>query len=109
MLLSALFVRFRDIQPIWEVILQALFYATPILYPIETSPDKRRAGQRDDANPLAAIMEQTRHAIIDPSAPTAAEAPAGWRPADPGRDRARRLVLGFWVFNREAPRIAEEL
>ena len=27
-------------QPIWEVVLQALFYATPILYPIETVQDK---------------------------------------------------------------------
>ena len=35
MLLSALFVRYRDIEPIWEVVLQVLFYATPIFYPIE--------------------------------------------------------------------------
>ena len=32
--LSASFVRYRDISYIWEVILQALFYLTPILYPI---------------------------------------------------------------------------
>ncbi len=39
MLLSALFVRYRDVQPIWEVISMALFYATPILYPIERVDD----------------------------------------------------------------------
>ncbi|MBX4197086.1 ABC transporter permease [Candidatus Saccharibacteria bacterium] len=32
--LSAAFVKFRDINYIWEVILQAGFYLTPILYPI---------------------------------------------------------------------------
>ena len=37
MLLSALFVPFRDVRPIWEVILRALFYATPVLYPVECS------------------------------------------------------------------------
>ena len=33
MLLSTLFVRFRDIQPIWDVISQILFYGSPIIYP----------------------------------------------------------------------------
>ena len=33
MLLSVLYVRFRDIQPIWDVSSQILFYASPIIYP----------------------------------------------------------------------------
>lgn len=33
LILSTLFVRFRDIGPIWEVFLQILFYATPIIWP----------------------------------------------------------------------------
>ncbi len=33
MLLSALYVRFRDVQPIWEVFLQVWFYGSPIIYP----------------------------------------------------------------------------
>ena len=32
MLLSALFVRYRDIEPIWDVVLQITFYASPIFY-----------------------------------------------------------------------------
>ncbi len=36
MLLSALFVYFRDIQPIWEVVSQVIFYASPIIIPIAT-------------------------------------------------------------------------
>src|SRR5437763_1632877 len=36
MLLSALFVHFRDIQPIWDVVMQVLFYASPVIISIET-------------------------------------------------------------------------
>ena len=44
MLLSALYVRFRDVKPIWEVALQVLFYGSPIIYAIETI-DGRRGGR----------------------------------------------------------------
>jgi ABC-2 type transport system permease protein len=36
MWLSAMFVKFRDIQPIWEVFSQILFYASPLIIPAET-------------------------------------------------------------------------
>ena len=38
-LLSVLYVRYRDVQPIWEVALQLLFWGTPIIYTIESVPD----------------------------------------------------------------------
>ena len=44
MLLSALYVRYRDVQPIWDVVLQITFYASPILYVDRADP--RRAGLR---------------------------------------------------------------
>jgi ABC-2 type transport system permease protein len=111
MLLSALFVRFRDIAPIWEVVLQALFYATPILYPIETvqahSPELATAMM---ANPLATIMEQARVWIIDPSAPTAADVIGSVaRLLIPIGLIFATVLIGFWYYNREAPRIAERL
>ncbi len=37
MLLSALYVRFRDVQPIWEVVSQILCYGSPILYTVQTA------------------------------------------------------------------------
>ena len=39
LLLSALFVKYRDVNYIWEVLLQAGFYATPILYPLSRIPN----------------------------------------------------------------------
>ena len=110
MLLSALFVRFRDVEPIWEVVLQAAFYATPILYTLEKipNPDLQKAVLL--LNPLATIIVQTRHTLIDETAPTAWDAAGGVvYLLIPASIVLGVVVLGFWVFNREAPRIAEEL
>jgi ABC-2 type transport system permease protein len=63
MLVSALYVRFRDMQPIWEVALQVLFYASPVLYVITFVPEDFR--KIAASNPIATILTQMRHALID--------------------------------------------
>jgi ABC-2 type transport system permease protein len=109
LLLSALFVKYRDVAPIWEVVVMAAFYATPILYVIElVQIDWAR--QLIMYNPLAVIVQQLRHAVFDPSVPNAAEQIGGY---------AQLMVplgivfgifaLGLWVFNRAAPDVAENL
>ena len=109
LLLSALYVRFRDIKPIWEVLSQVVFYGSPVLYAIENVPNEKYQ-HLIMCNPLAAILEQVRHAVIDPGAPSAAAAIGGGeRLLIPAALVAGLFVLGLWVFNREAPRIAEEL
>ena len=61
-------------------------------------------------NPLAAIIQQFRHAIIDPAAPSAAAAVGGTaRLLIPAAIVVAVFVLGVLVFNREARRAAEEL
>jgi ABC-2 type transport system permease protein len=108
MLISALFVRYRDIQPIWEVILQILFYASPIIYVTESFPDSIE--REAMANPITAILTQMRHALIDPAAPTAAQAIGGGvRLLIPLLVIAVVFAVGVWVFAKEAPRIAENL
>lgn len=108
MLLSSLFVRFRDIQPIWEVVAQMLFYATPVLYVSTAIPD---AYQRPLlTNPLAAAFTQVRHAIVDPGAPSITHAMGGdLRVLIPIGVAFATFALGYWVFRRESPRIAENL
>jgi ABC-2 type transport system permease protein len=111
MLLSVLYVRFRDVAIIWTVVAQMLFYATPILYPLG------RHGLEDETieqwllvNPLAVIFEQVRVWILEPDAPTAAEAAGGAIHLLPAAVIFVVLcVLSVWTFRREAPRIAEEL
>jgi ABC-2 type transport system permease protein len=110
MLLSALYVRFRDVQPIWEVVLQVLFYASPILYVLDILPTEELRQLVVRLNPIATILVQARHSLIDETAPNAWDAAGGMvYLAIPGAIVLGVLVLGFWVFNREAPRIAEEL
>ncbi len=109
MILSSLFVRFRDVRPIWEVALQAIFYGSAIFYPVEKIPSVRLQ-HLVMCNPLAAVVQQIRHAVIDPHAPTAGQAIGGdLRLLIPLGLVLILLVVGFWWFNREAPRIAEEL
>ncbi len=109
MLLSALFVRYRDVQPIWEVILQATFYATPILYPIEAV--KQEVGERIImCNPLSVVVQQIRHSVFDPGAPSAVDAIGGYGMLMIPLSLVFGIfALGFWVFNRTAPAVAEEL
>ena len=110
MLVSALYVRYRDVQPIWEVFMQMLFYATPVIYVLETLDISDTIKEAMALNPLAAIMIQMRHAMFDPSAPTAAEAVGGpLMLLIPIGLTVAIIVTGYRVFSREAPRIAEEL
>jgi ABC-2 type transport system permease protein len=108
MLLSALYVRYRDIEPIWEVVLQILFYASPVIYVTAQLPDSIE--EAAVANPITAVLTQMRHVLIDPSAPTAADAIGGGvLLLIPLAIVLLSFALGTWVFLREAPRIAEDL
>jgi ABC-2 type transport system permease protein len=107
MLLSSLYVRFRDVAIIWTVLVTVLFYGTPVLYPIEIVPETVK--DVIHLNPLTPIFEQMRTWIIDPAAPGAAEAADGLLLAAPIALYLAICGLAVWVFNREAPRIAEEL
>ena len=111
LLLSVLYVRFRDIKPVWQVVMQAMFYATPILYPIEVVRQHYpEAVPYAMCNPLAAINQQIRYAVLDPTAPSAGEAIGGiWRLAIPLAIIAVTFVAGLVCFVRMAPTIAEEL
>ena len=108
MVLSVLYVRFRDVQPIWEVTAQILFYASPIVYTAKTYPTSVR--ELAMINPIAMILTQMNHAFISSSAPTAASVIGGTaRLVLPLGIVAVAAVGGVWFFSREAPRIAENL
>jgi ABC-2 type transport system permease protein len=106
--LSVLFVRFRDVAIIWTVLAQVLFYATPILYPVDFKPHYEHLLM---INPLAVIFEQVRVWILaEPDAPTAVQAAGGWLGLLPAAAIFVAVcVYAAWIFNREAPRIAEDL
>jgi ABC-2 type transport system permease protein len=112
MLLSVLFVRYRDIEPIWDVVLQVLFYATPIFYPIELVVDQGypELAKVLACNPLAALIQQARHALVDPSHASVAGALGSYALIlVPLTIVVVAIAVGFVVFDRQAPRVAEEL
>lgn len=74
--LSALFVKFRDVSYIWEVLMQAAFYATPILYPLAQVP--QYAQQIILLSPVAQIIQDIRHALVTPETITLSNLYSSW-------------------------------
>jgi ABC-2 type transport system permease protein len=112
MLLSSLMVYFRDISPIWEVVSQVLFYASPVIVPLSSvrknlSPALLHVYM---ANPLATVFQEFRHAMINPAATSASHAIGGTANLlAPIAIVLGVFALGFVVFNRTAPYVAENL
>ncbi len=134
MLLSAMFVHFRDIQPIWTVVSQIVFYSSPVIIPIEKVREALAHGERVIVhhpvphvvykhvelyhilyhiyllNPLVTVFQQFRHAMVTHNAISAGQAFGSWAGLlAPLGVTAAVFVLGFWVFNRSAPYVAENL
>ena len=118
MFLSALYVRFRDVAPIWEVLVQILFYTSPIMYLASRYQSLEHAAM---VNPFAVLLTQMGHAFVHPapirsasgttepmrSAVGAAGGP--WPVVIAIAIIPLVFALGLWFFAREAPRVAENL
>ena len=104
MILSSLYPRFRDLQIIWSVFSTALFYATPVLYPIQRLHGTVRTLVA--LNPLSPILELARRFMIGPPAPIVGGVV---HVVVPVAAFILIVLVAIWVFRREAPRIAESL
>lgn len=107
LIVSTLYVTVRDVKQIWGVAARALFYATPVLYPISRVPESFR--DIVYANPVAPILTQARNWLIDPTAPNALEAGGSLGILPAVVVMTALLAAGFWLFVRRASRIAELL
>ncbi len=114
-LLSTMFVRFRDIGHIWDVIMQAWFYATPIIYPLTQLIN---VGWLSVAklvlmlNPIAQIIQDARYLVVTTQTETIWGL-AGQRcwlfKLVPLLIVAVVLLIGMIIFRRRSPYFAEEL
>jgi len=111
MIVSSLFPRFRDTAIIWSVAATVLFYATPVLYPLEVVQNQSQTlADILQINPLVPLFELARTWVIDPSAPGPVDLAGGFAALLPALAVYVGIcVLAAWFFNREAPRIAEQL
>jgi ABC-2 type transport system permease protein len=108
MILSVLYVRMRDVQPIWDVFSQILFYGSPLVYTLDRYSSHLQKYVL--INPVAALATQTAHAFVDPSYHSAAATMGGdVRLLAPLAIIAIVFGFGLWLFASRAPLIAENL
>ena len=77
--LAALYVKYRDITYIWELGLQAAFYATPILYPVSYVTGKSALlAKLLLLNPVAQMIQDARYVLITPQTDTMIKLAHNW-------------------------------
>lgn len=113
MILSVGFVRFRDIEPIWNVVLQVVFYSSGVFFTVEAIANQKHGQLLVDlffCNPFAALLAWARHLLVDQSwqSPTQALS-SDWLLFVPLGLAALALAVGFAMFRALAPKIAEDL
>jgi ABC-2 type transport system permease protein len=116
MILASVFVFFRDIGHVWEVISQLLIYACGVVFPATrviqthfTLPYDVSVAQIYFLNPLAQNIEDLRHALITPA--------AAWSVTITGVSTyclavgiaAACFAVGIALFRRLTPYFAESL
>ena len=107
--LSALYVKFRDITYIWEVFLQAGFYASMVLIPMQAVPERYR--DWFFINPIVQILQDARALLI----PTANNITI-WNTVESLTIRLAPFILiilicvfGFYYFKSRSKYFAEEV
>lgn len=99
--LSALNVYFRDVQFIWRVILQAGFFATPILYPITIFPPNLQTLVM--LNPIARVISMLRDCTLYQTGPSLGSI------AYVAISAVVILLVGYLIFDHLEPKFAEEI
>ncbi len=111
LLLSALYVRFRDIGFIWEVIMQAAFFATPIMYAFSLVTDKSiLAGKILLLNPVAQIMQDLRYMLVSSDKTTTIDKlfDTPYATLMPLAIVAIVFIFAVWYFRAHSKSFAEE-
>ncbi|MGD0284554.1 MAG: ABC transporter permease [Candidatus Saccharimonadales bacterium] len=107
--LSTAFVKYRDVSYIWEVIIQAAFYATPILYPLTRIP--HAFAKILILNPFAQIIQDSRYVLITHSTETISTVYGGdrWIWAIPIGITVVAAAITSTYFRRRSKAFAEEV
>lgn len=112
LILSTLYVKFRDISHIWEVVLQVCFYSTPIIYPLSlvsnTHPEIAKLMM---LSPIAQSIQDIRHNLIAPTT-----TPTTWNTVDnpllcllPVVLTVALVIIGGLYFKRNSKTFAENM
>lgn len=110
-LLSALYVKFRDIGFIWEVVIQAAFFAIPIMYAFSLVTSKSiLLGKILISNPVAQLMQDARYMLITPKSDTMYSVfGTAWAWCIPAAIVVSISVIAVVYFKRQSPYFAENV
>jgi len=109
--LAAAFVKYRDISYIWEVILQAGFYLTPILYSLSIV-HKVAYQKLLLLNPMAQAIQDARYAAVTHSSlniTTSRIFDGGWHKFIPYVIVLLAVIIGLAYFRSQAKYFAENI
>lgn len=112
--LGAINVKYRDITSIWDVIIQALFYAIPIIYPISLVINSAGnlglvAAKIILINPIAQVIQDVRYNLITDTTITTWSLVEGWWRLLPFLIVIALLVIAALFFRKKSKRFAEEV
>lgn len=114
-LLSAVYVKFRDIEYIWEILVRGLFYASAIIYPISVIVNLGQTGgivaQALLMNPVAQAIQDVRHLAINPEIDSLWTISGGniFLYMIPVVISLFAFIIGAWYFHKKAPSFAEDI
>jgi len=107
LIISTLFVQFRDIAQLWELAAQLMIFLTPVMYPADVLPEW--AQRVVFLNPLVQVMQDIRSIVLPGEQLTTAEVygPLGY--LAPLAIVALTVTAGVWLLWRSGPRFAERI
>lgn len=107
--LAAAFVKYRDVSYIWEVILQAGFYLTPILYPLALITNLTFQ-KLILISPMSQAIQDARYAAVTHSTITPHRVfESGWYQFIPYLIVIVTLLVGISYFRKESKYFAENI
>lgn len=111
LLLGSVNIKYRDVQSIWEVVVQALFYAVPIIYPIQmVATYSNFTAHLLMLNPIAQVIQDVRSLLVTDATLTSWEIlPHFLLNFIPLLLVGLVFVAGMFVFKRKSKYFAEEI
>ena len=109
-LLSVLQVYFRDTAYIWEIISQALFYGSAVIYPVSVVIEENAfLAKILLLNPVAQSIQDIRHVLVSDVNLTLTQLTSIWWMLVPLGIVVVVFVFGAWLFKKHSPRFAENI
>jgi ABC-2 type transport system permease protein len=107
LILATLFVRFRDVGPLWELSAQLLLFASPVMYPIAILP--AWAQRIEMANPFVQVIQDVRDIVLGATSSSVTAVLGSGGRAIPIGIAVLTLLVGIWLYKRDAPHFAERV